>query len=66
MWNDGDDEKLYFVAESKSTLFGSGRRGTENAKIKCGKAHFEAIGTEMIAVVDIADVETHVLDSMRT
>lgn len=38
-------ERLYFVVETKSTalLFDDARRGTENAKIQCGKAHFTAI-----------------------
>lgn len=37
-------EKLYFVVETKSTLFSVERRPEENAKIKCGYAHFEALG----------------------
>jgi len=38
-------EPLYFVVETKSTalLFDDARRGAENAKIQCGKAHFMAI-----------------------
>lgn len=42
--HDGED-RLYFVVETKSTalLFDDARRGTENAKIQCGKAHFQAI-----------------------
>jgi len=43
---DGKD-KLYFVVESKSTLFSVERRPEENAKIKCGFAHFEALGDDV-------------------
>ncbi len=41
---DGED-RLYLVVETKSTalLFDDARRGTENAKIRCGKEHFAAI-----------------------
>lgn len=39
-------DRLYFVVETKSTLFESGRRAKENQKIDCGRKHFEAIGTE--------------------
>lgn len=36
-------EKLYFVIETKSSLFDEDLRDKESAKIKCGKAHFEAL-----------------------
>lgn len=39
--------KLYFVVETKSTLFSVERRPEENAKIKCGYAHFEALGDDV-------------------
>lgn len=37
------EEKLYFVIETKSSLFEEDLRDKESAKIKCGKAHFEAL-----------------------
>ncbi|ERS15494.1 hypothetical protein Q668_00265 [Alcanivorax sp. PN-3] len=37
-------EKLYFVVETKSSLFSDALRPKEQAKIDCGKAHFEALG----------------------
>ena len=41
---DSDEgERLYFVVETKSSLFSSDYRGTESAKIECGKAHFNAL-----------------------
>ena len=36
-------EKLYFVVETKSSLFDEDLRDKESAKIKCGIAHFEAL-----------------------
>ena len=40
-------EKLYFVVETKSTLFTDALRPTEKAKIKCGKEHFKALGNKV-------------------
>jgi type III restriction enzyme len=37
-------ERLYFVVETKGGLFTDDLRGKEGAKIKCGKAHFGALG----------------------
>lgn len=36
-------ERLYFVVETKSSLFVDDLRSTEGAKIECGKAHFKAL-----------------------
>ena len=47
---DGKD-KLYFVIETKSTLYSVERRPEENAKIKCGNAHFEALGDNVTFTV---------------
>ena len=44
-------EKLYFVVETKSTLFTDALRPTEKAKIACGKEHFKALGKEVEFVV---------------
>ena len=46
-------EKLYFVVETKSTSYSDERRPKENAKIKCGKRHFEALGN------DVDFIDTH-------
>lgn len=35
---------LYFVVETKSSLFSDDLRDKESAKIECGKAHFTALG----------------------
>jgi len=39
-------ERLYFVVETKSSLFTDDLRDKENAKIACGKAHFYALALE--------------------
>lgn len=36
-------ERLYFVVETKGSLFADDLRDKETAKIKCGEAHFEAL-----------------------
>ncbi|MHB8894150.1 MAG: type III restriction-modification system endonuclease [Candidatus Geothermincolia bacterium] len=36
-------ERLYFVVETKSSLFTDDLRDKESAKIKCGRAHFGAL-----------------------
>ena len=38
-----DGERLYFVVETKASLFPSDLRNAESAKIECGKAHFAAL-----------------------
>ncbi|MBD3794275.1 MAG: type III restriction endonuclease subunit R, partial [Campylobacterales bacterium] len=40
-------ERLYFVVESKGSLFSEDLRNTEQAKIDCGKKHFEAISADV-------------------
>ena len=38
-------QKLYFVVETKSSLFTDDLRDKESAKIECGRAHFKALAT---------------------
>ena len=38
-------ERLYFVVETKSSLFSDDLRDKESAKIKCGEAHFAELAT---------------------
>ena len=40
-----DVERLFFIAETKGSLFTDALRPIEDAKIKCGRAHFEALET---------------------
>lgn len=42
-----NEERLYFVVESKGSLFSEDLRDTEQAKIDCGKKHFEAIAADV-------------------
>ena len=41
----GGTEHLYFVVETKSSLFTDDLRDKESAKIKCGEAHFAELAT---------------------
>ncbi len=54
-------ERLYFVVETKSSLFTDDLRDKESAKIECGKAHFKALSVnespaEFIVARDIDDL----------
>ena len=46
--DDGTD-RLYFVAETKGSLFDDDLRASENAKIAYGKAHFAALAADATA-----------------
>ena len=39
-------ERLYFVVETKSSLFNEDLRASEGGKIKCGTAHFKALAVD--------------------
>lgn len=41
-----EGERLYLVVETKGSLFTSDLRGYEEDKIRCGKAHFDALKTK--------------------
>ncbi len=60
MWKDKDEEKLFFVVESKGSTGLFDLRPKEQAKIDCGKKHFTAIGSEMIVASSIKDVEVEI------
>jgi type III restriction enzyme len=49
-------EKLYLVRESKSTHDREKRRETENRKIDCGQAHFDALGVNFKVATNIHEV----------
>lgn len=40
-------ERLFFVVETKASLFTDALRPTEQGKIDCGKAHFKALGSQV-------------------
>lgn len=45
VWEDDNEQKLYFVVETKGGLFDDAIKDTEKKKIECGKKHFRAINT---------------------
>lgn len=45
---DGGEEKLYFVVETKGSIWWDDLRHIEGAKIKCGEKHFEEIGKGVV------------------
>jgi type III restriction enzyme len=51
-------EKLCFVAETKSTLFTEALRSAEQDKIKCGRRHFAVMATDPVDVELKYDVVT--------
>ncbi len=63
LWKDNDDEKLFFVVETKGSTGLFDLRPKEKSKIDCGKKHFKAIGSEMIVASGIEDVEEFALNS---
>lgn len=50
------DETIYLVRETKSTLNFEKLRNSEADKIKCGRKHFEAIGTDFDVVTSAEEV----------
>ena len=46
-----EEDKLYFVTETKGSEFSEDRRATENSKILCGRKHFEILNTDVNFVV---------------
>lgn len=62
------DERLYFVVETKSSLFTDDLRDKESAKIECGKAHFQALEVgdspaQYVVARSISDVLTRAINS---
>ena len=45
--NEVDEERLYFVVETKGNSDINYLREEERAKIKCARKHFEALGEEV-------------------
>jgi len=55
------DKRLYFVAETKSSLIRSDRRETENQKIDCGYKHFaELPEVEFTEATSLADIQKNI------
>lgn len=47
LFNKDGERKMYFVVETKGTKDVTQLRPSEQAKIKCGKKHFEALGSDV-------------------
>ena len=62
LWKDENEEKLFFVVESKGSTSLFDLRPKELAKIDCGKKHFEAIGSEMIVASEMSDVVDFIMN----
>lgn len=45
--DDGMGDHLYFVVETKSSIFSDDLRATEQAKINCGIEHFKALAKDL-------------------
>lgn len=57
-------ERLFFVVETKGSLFSEDLRETESAKIRCAKAHFVALGVreqraKYVTVTDVDELLAH-------
>ena len=51
-----DDHKVYLVRETKSTKDQLKLRGSEWAKIQCGKAHFDTLGVDFAHIVSASEI----------
>lgn len=58
LWENDNEQKLYFVVETKGTNVLEGLALTEQHKIKCGKEHFKAVGTGVEMLAPIKDFDT--------
>jgi type III restriction enzyme len=61
-------ERLYFVVETKSSLFTDDLRDKESAKIECGKAHFQAlaVGDSPAQYVVARSIQDVLTSAMKT
>ena len=55
-----EEEKLYFVIETKGSTDKDKRRDVENLKIDCGKKHFEALQVDYADCVNINDFKKEI------
>ena len=62
------NECLYFVVETKSSLFTDDLRDKESAKIECGKAHFQAlaVGDSPAQYVMARSIQDVLTSAMKT
>ncbi len=60
VYENNGDKKLYFVVETKGSLFSDALRATEKAKIDCGRKHFRALDSGV--AYEVADGFDRFLD----
>ena len=60
LYNKEGNEKLFFVTESKGSMFAEDLRPIEQGKIDCGRKHFKSIDSRMIVASSMADVNRQV------
>ena len=60
LYNKEGNEKLFFVTESKGSMFEEDLRPIEQGKIDCGRAHFKSIESRMIVATSMEDVHRQV------
>lgn len=61
----GSVEKLYFVVESKGSMFEESLRRSESGKIKCGEKHFEELGSKLFTVSNINELNDKILSDKQ-
>ncbi len=55
------EKRLYFVAETKSTLDKTKRRESENQKIECGKEHFKQLDdVQFVEATSLVEIEKNI------
>lgn len=62
--SDAGKEKLYLIVETKGNTAEESLRPTEAAKIKCGKKHFDALGTQ-VSLKKASNYESWKLDEFE-
>jgi len=65
LWNNEDEEKLFFVVESKGSTGLFDLRPKEQAKIECGIKHFRELDSDMLVANDISEVENYALNANK-
>jgi len=55
-WKQENDEKIYFVVESKGSNKEDDLRPVEKAKYNCGQSHFKELGTELKLAKNLSDI----------
>ncbi|MCY4159438.1 MAG: DEAD/DEAH box helicase family protein [Bacteroidetes bacterium] len=57
-WKQNDEEKIYFVVESKGSILPKDLRPKELSKYRCGQSHFEELGSRLELARDLSDIES--------